>query len=59
MLELVQWQREVPDELLVTARLTEFPLVVFRQEVRFADLTKEAHERILRPQPRAGRRGLA
>ena len=48
-LELAQWLREVPDEMLQTARLTEFPLVVFRNEVRFADLTKAAHERILRP----------
>jgi hypothetical protein len=50
VLELVQWLREVPEELLLSARLMEFPLVVFREEVRFADLTKEAHERILRPQ---------
>lgn len=49
VLELVQWLHDVPDELLQTARLTEFPLVVFREEVRFADLTKAAHERILRP----------
>ncbi len=49
VLELVQWLQEVPDELLQTARLTDFPLVVFREEVRFADLTKAAHERILRP----------
>jgi hypothetical protein len=55
VLELVQWQREVPEELLATARLTEFPVVVFREEVRFAELTKEAHERILRPQARADR----
>jgi len=48
-LELVQWLQEVPEEMLQTARLTEFPLVVFHEEVRFADLTKEAHERILRP----------
>jgi hypothetical protein len=49
VLELVQWLSEVPEELLRTARLTEFPLVVFREEVRFADLTREAHERILKP----------
>jgi hypothetical protein len=49
VLELVQWLSEAPDELVQTARLTEFPLVVFREEVRFADLTKAAHERILRP----------
>ncbi len=49
VLELAQGFTEVPDELVQTARLTEFPLVVFRKEVRFADLTKAAHERILRP----------
>jgi len=48
-LELVQWMQEVPAELLQTARLLEFPIVVFRREVRFADLTRAAHERILRP----------
>jgi hypothetical protein len=49
VLELVQWMREVPAEMLRAARLMEFPLVVFREEVRFADLTREAHEAILRP----------
>jgi purine catabolism regulator len=48
-LELVQWMQEVPAELLQTARLLEFPIVVFRREVRFAELTRAAHERILRP----------
>ncbi len=48
-LELVQWLAEVPEEMLRAARLMEFPLVVFREEVRFAELTKEAHELILRP----------
>jgi DNA-binding PucR family transcriptional regulator len=55
VLELVQWLRELPEELLRTARLTEFPLVVFREEVRFAELTREAHERILRPNPSSDR----
>jgi hypothetical protein len=49
VLELVQWLREVPDEMLRAARLMEFPLVAFREEVRFAELTREAHECILRP----------
>ena len=49
VLELVQWLQEVPEEMLQAARLMEFPLVVFREEVRFAELTKAAHERILRP----------
>ena len=46
-LELVQWIQEVPAEMLQTGRLLEFPIVVFRSEVRFADLTKAAHQRIL------------
>ncbi|PNY79732.1 PucR family transcriptional regulator [Deinococcus koreensis] len=50
-LELVGPLREVPAELLQTARLIEFPLITFAHEVRFADLTRAAHERIL------GRRG--
>jgi len=49
VLELVQWFREVPEEMLEAARLMEFPIVVFRDEVRFAALTKAAHEAILRP----------
>jgi purine catabolism regulator len=48
-LELVQWLTEVPPEMLQTARLLEFPILVFRSEVRFAELTRAAHERILRP----------
>ena len=47
VLELVQWLKVVPDDMLQSARLMEFPLVVFREEVRFADLTKAAHHRIL------------
>ncbi len=49
VLELVQWLPEVPEEMLEAARLMEFPIVVFRNEVRFAALTKAAHEAILRP----------
>lgn len=48
-LELVQGLREVPVEMLQAAQALEFPLLVFRSEVRFADLTRAAHERILRP----------
>ncbi len=48
-LELVQWMQEVPPEMLQTARMLEFPILAFRTEVRFADLTRAAHERILRP----------
>ncbi|WP_299425828.1 PucR family transcriptional regulator [uncultured Meiothermus sp.] len=48
-LELVHWLPEVPDEMLQTARILQFPILAFRTEVRFADLTRAAHERILRP----------
>jgi len=48
-LELVQWLKEVPAEMLQTARMLQFPILVFRSEVRFAELTRAAHERILRP----------
>ena len=47
VLELVQWLTDVPADMVLTARLMEFPLVVFRDEVRFADLTRAAHQRIL------------
>lgn len=48
-LELVRWLPEVPVEMLQTARMLQFPILAFRTEVRFADLTRAAHERILRP----------
>jgi len=48
LLELVQWLTELPDPFLQTAQSLEFPLLVLRQEVRFADLTRAAHQRILR-----------
>ncbi|NYF80080.1 PucR family transcriptional regulator [Granulicella arctica] len=48
-LELVQWITEVPAEIIDTARELVFPLIVFRSEVSFSDLTRAAHEEILRP----------
>jgi DNA-binding PucR family transcriptional regulator len=48
-LELVQWLKAVPPEMLQTARMLQFPILAFKTEVRFADLTRAAHERILRP----------
>ncbi len=48
-LELVQWLKEVPLEVLHTAQTLQFPILAFRTEVRFADLTRAAHGRILRP----------
>ena len=46
-LELVRELREVPAALLQEARAHDFPLIVFRQEVSFAQLTRAAHARIL------------
>ncbi|GHF36318.1 PucR family transcriptional regulator [Deinococcus metalli] len=46
-LELVGPLREVPEDVVAEARRLAFPLVVFRHEVRFADLTRAALERIL------------
>ena len=59
LLELVQGFREVPAELLGTARLYEFPLVVFRHEVSFATLTRAAHARILQARGEAREPSLA
>lgn len=53
-LELVQWITEVPSELLETARELSFPIVVFRTEVSFRELTRAAHQEILRPTPSHG-----
>ncbi|SMB83862.1 PucR family transcriptional regulator [Deinococcus hopiensis] len=47
VLELVHPLQAVPAPLLHAARLIDFPLIVFSQEVRFADLTRAAHDRIL------------
>jgi len=48
-LELVQWVREVPSEILDAARILHFPIFVFREEISFSDLTRAAHQEILRP----------
>ncbi len=48
-LELVQWVREVPSEILDAARILQFPIFVFREEISFSDLTRAAHQEILRP----------
>ncbi len=50
LLELVQGFLEVPPGLLDAARRHDFPLLVFRQEVSFAGLTRAAHALILRGQ---------
>jgi DNA-binding PucR family transcriptional regulator len=51
ILELVQSFQDVPEVLFTRAVELEFPLLVFRNEVRFAELTRAAHERILKPSP--------
>jgi DNA-binding PucR family transcriptional regulator len=48
-LELVQWITEVPEEIVGAARELKFPLVVFRAEVSFRELTQAAHQEILLP----------
>ncbi len=50
-LELVQAFHEIPAVVLRSAKALDFPLLIFREEVRFTDLTKAAHARILRPAP--------
>jgi hypothetical protein len=58
-LELVREVREVPPAALEAARETDFPLIIFRQEVSFAALTRAAHARILRPPAAAAPPSLA
>lgn len=53
LLELVRHFRQPPPELLRTAQALDFPLLVTRHEVSFADLTRAAHARILAPPPAA------
>jgi len=48
-LELVQWITEVPQDVLDCAKEFDFPIVVFRKEVSFRELTRAAHQEILRP----------
>jgi len=48
-LELVQWVHEVPTEIMDAARVLQFPIIIFRDEVSFSELTRAAHEEILRP----------
>lgn len=48
-LELVQWIAEVPQDVLDSAKEFDFPIVVFRAEVSFRELTRAAHQEILRP----------
>jgi hypothetical protein len=49
VLELVQWAKAIPVDLLNESIKLKFPLIVFRFEVRFAQLTRAAHQRILEP----------
>jgi len=50
-LELVQWLTEVPQDLLACATRLDMPILVFRTEVSFRELTRAAHQEILRPTP--------
>jgi hypothetical protein len=50
-LELVQWMTEVPPDLLASAQQFDLPILVFRNEVSFRELTRAAHQEILRPTP--------
>jgi purine catabolism regulator len=50
-LELVR-MKEVPPEVLHIARALNFPVIIFRSEVSFRELTRSAHEEILRPLPK-------
>ncbi|WP_082506231.1 PucR family transcriptional regulator [Deinococcus sp. Leaf326] len=59
VLELVRDLPEIPPAVLGAARLYHFPLVVFRQEVSFAQLTRAAHARILSPPTRGAEPSLA
>ncbi|MFK7600866.1 PucR family transcriptional regulator [Deinococcus sp. SM5_A1] len=58
-LELVREVRELPLAALDAAQQSNFPLLVFRQEVNFAELTRAAHARILRPPAAASPPSLA
>lgn len=49
LLELVRHFQGVPQALLQAAWQLDFPLLIARQEVSFAALTKAAHARILAP----------
>jgi DNA-binding PucR family transcriptional regulator len=48
-IEMVRTLQHLPAEMLRIAEEADFPLVFFRSEVSFANLTRAAHERILRP----------
>jgi purine catabolism regulator len=48
-IELIQWLHELPPEVPEAAEALNLPIIVFRTEVSFAELTRAAHERILRP----------
>lgn len=53
-LELVRWFAELPPDILHSARSLNFPLIIFRKEVSFSELTRAAHGEILRPMPKIG-----
>jgi hypothetical protein len=48
-IETVRTLPDIPQEMLRIAEEASFPVILFRNEVSFASLTRAAHERILRP----------
>jgi hypothetical protein len=54
-LELVQWMTQIPQEIVDVAKELNFPLVVFRNEVSFRELTRAAHQEILMPRRHRGK----
>src|ERR1035437_2845972 len=40
---------QIDSEIVDAARVLQFPIIIFREEVSFSDLTRAAHEEILRP----------
>jgi hypothetical protein len=57
-LELVKWITEIPEEIVRTSQELSFPLVVFRSEVSFRELTWAAHQEILLPMRHHGKESM-
>jgi DNA-binding PucR family transcriptional regulator len=49
VLELVQFIRDLEDEFVEEAESLHLPLIIFRSEVRFEDIMRTVHARILLP----------
>lgn len=46
-IELLQYSEEIPEKMLLLAEEHDFPIVLFKQEVRFIEITKDLHELLL------------